>query len=152
MIELGLILACAPGVDPSTIKEIVRVESAGNQFAVNINTKNGVKLRPTIKINTMQEAIAVSYAAIERGHTVDMGYMQINSANLKALGYTIENIFYPCANIKAGAAVLSASYARALPKYKNEQAALRAALSAYNTGNFQSGFENGYVMRYFTRK
>jgi type IV secretion system protein VirB1 len=152
MIELGLILACAPGVHPSTIKEIVRVESAGNPLAVNINTKNGVRLRPAIKIKTMEEAIAVSYAAMRRGHTVDMGYMQINSANLPKLGYTVENIFYPCANIKAGAAILSSAYARALPKHKNEQAALQEALSVYNTGNRRWGLENGYVAKYFTRK
>ena len=29
--------------------------------------------------------------------------------------------------------------------------ALQAALSAYNTGNFSRGFENGYVARYFGR-
>jgi type IV secretion system protein VirB1 len=149
MIEL--ILACAPNVAPSTIQEIIRVESAGNPLAININTRNGVKLRPTIKITTPQHAIAVTYAAIALGHTVDMGYMQVNSANLKKLGYTVEDMFDTCKNLKAGAAILSAAYTAALPRHKNEQAALRAALSAYNTGNFTSGFGNGYVMRYLKR-
>jgi type IV secretion system protein VirB1 len=147
MIEL--IMACAPNVPPSTIQAIIKVESAGNPLAININTKNGVKLRPTIKIKTMEDAIAVTYAAMRLGHTVDMGYMQINSANLPKLGYTVENIFYPCANIKAGADILSSAYARALPKHKNEQAALMAALSIYNTGNPRDGFYNGYVARYY---
>jgi type IV secretion system protein VirB1 len=152
MIDLALIAACAPNVAPSTIQAIIKVESAGNPLAVNINTKNGVKLRPTIKITTTQHAIAVTYAAMELGHTVDLGYMQINTANLKWLGYTVEDMFDPCMNLRAGAAVLSVAYARALPKHKNEQAALQEALSVYNTGNRRWGFSNGYVSRYLTRQ
>jgi type IV secretion system protein VirB1 len=82
------------------------------------------------------------------GHTVDMGYMQVNTANLAKLGHTVEDMFDPCMNLKAGSAILSAAYAMALPLHKNEQAALQAALSAYNTGSFQRGFDNGYVARY----
>jgi type IV secretion system protein VirB1 len=148
MIDLALIMACAPNVAPSTIQEIIRVESAGNPLAVNINTRNGVKLRPTIKITTAQHAIAVTYAAMALGHTVDMGYMQVNSANLAKLGHTVEDMFDSCMNLKAGAAILSAAYAMALPLHKNEQVALQAALSAYNTGSFQRGFDNGYVAKY----
>lgn len=148
MIDLALIMACAPNVAPSTIQEIIRVESAGSPLAVNINTRNGVKLRPTIKITTAQHAIAVTYAAMALGHTVDMGYMQVNSANLAKLGHTVEDMFDPCMNLKVGAAILSAAYVMALPLHKNEQAALQAALSAYNTGSFQRGFDNGYVARY----
>lgn len=152
MIDLALIAACAPNVAPSTIQAIIKVESAGNPLAVNINTKNGVKLKPTIKITTPQHAIAVTYAAMELGHTVDMGYMQVNSANLKWLGHTVEDMFDPCKNLKAGATVLSAAYARALPKHKNEQAALQEALSVYNTGDPMKGKWNGYVSRYLTRQ
>jgi len=146
---IDLILACAPNVAPVTIQEIIRVESKGDPLAVNINTRKGVKLRPTIKITTAKHAIAVTHAAIARGHTVDMGYMQINSKNLKGLGYTVEDMFDPCKNIAAGAKVLTNAYAEELPRHKNEQAALMAALSKYNTGNRRDGFSNGYVYRYF---
>jgi type IV secretion system protein VirB1 len=147
---LDLILACAPNVAPVTIQEIIRVESKGNPLAVNINSRNGVKLRPTIKITTPQHAIAVTYAAIALGHTVDMGYMQINSANLKWLGYTVEEMFYDqCKNIKAGAQIFTEAYLQELPKQKNEQAALAAALSIYNTGNRRGGFNNGYVAKFY---
>lgn len=149
MIDIALITACAPNVAPLTIQEIIRVESGGNPLAVNINARNGVRLRPTIKITTSEHAIAVTHAAMERGHTVDMGYMQVNSANLKKLGYTVEDMFEPCKNLAAGARILTLAYASALPYHQNEQAALRAALSAYNTGSFQRGFSNGYVSRFF---
>ncbi|WP_407238167.1 ArdC-like ssDNA-binding domain-containing protein [Escherichia coli] len=50
-------------------------------------------------------------------------------------------MFDTCKNLAAGARVLTAFYSNALPKYPNEQAALRAALSTYNTGDFNKGFE-----------
>lgn len=149
---IDLILACAPNVAPQTIQEIIRVESAGNPLAININTRNGIRLKPTINITTPEHAVAVTYAAMALGHTVDMGYMQVNSANLPKLGYTVEDMFDPCKNIAAGARVLEAAYAQMLPRHRNEQAALAAALSIYNTGNRRNGFTNGYVVKYYSRK
>ncbi|MDQ3186484.1 MAG: lytic transglycosylase domain-containing protein [Pseudomonadota bacterium] len=145
MIEL--ILACAPTVSPHTIQEIIRVESSGNPIAVSVNIKNGVTFKHK-KPKTKQDAIAVAKEAIAVGHTVDMGYMQVNSANLKKLGYSIGDMFDPCKNITAGALILTTAYSDALPRHSDEQAALRAALSRYNTGNFSSGFRNGYVAKY----
>lgn len=148
MIDLALIVACAPNVHPATIQAIIKVESGGNPLAVNVNKRNGVGYPLPKKIKSTVEAVAASNIAIAAGHTVDMGYMQVNSANLARLGYTVEDMFDPCKNIKAGAQILSEAYALALPRHGNEQAALRAALSAYNTGNFNRGFANGYVQRY----
>lgn len=148
MIDLALIMACASNVAPSTIQAIIKVESNGNPLAVNVNKRDGIDYPLTKKIKTTGEAVSASYAAIAAGHTVDMGYMQINSVNLKRLGYTVEDMFDPCKNIQAGARILSEAYKQALPIHGNEQAALRAALSAYNTGNFRGGFANGYVQRY----
>jgi type IV secretion system protein VirB1 len=149
---IDLILACAPNVAPATIQQIIRVESDGNPLAVNINTRNGVKLKPAAKITTPEHAIAVTYAAMALGHTVDMGYMQVNSANLPKLGYTVEDMFNPCKNLTAGARVLEAAYLRMLPRHRNKQAALSAALSIYNTGNPWDGVINGYVGKYYSRK
>ena len=145
MIEL--ILACAPNVAPYTIQEIIRVESNGNPIAVNVNTRNGAKFKHK-RITTKLDAIAVSNAAIAAGHTVDMGYMQVNNANLKGLGYNVADMFDPCKNLKAGAHILTAAYSDALSRYDNEQEALRAALSRYNTGSFSRGFRNGYVAKF----
>jgi len=148
MIDLALIAVCAPNVAPATIQAIIKVESGGNPLAVNVNKRGGVSYPIPKIIKSTGEAVRAAYAAIEAGHTVDMGYMQVNSANLPKLGYTVEDMFDPCKNIAAGAKVLSLSYAQALSRYSSEQAALRAALSAYNTGSFNRGFENGYVQKY----
>jgi type IV secretion system protein VirB1 len=75
--------------------------------------------------------------------------MQVNSRNLVALGMTVERVLDPCTNIRSGAAILAADYAEAARRYGEGQAALQAALSAYNTGDFSRGFGNGYVARYY---
>lgn len=148
MIDIALIAVCAPNVAPTTIQAIIKVESNGNRLAVNVNKRNGVGYPLNTKTKSIVEAVDGAKKAIAAGHTVDLGYMQVNSANLPRLGYTVEDMFDPCKNIRAGAQILSEAYAKALPVHRNEQAALRAALSAYNTGNFRRGFENGYVQRY----
>ncbi|MEX8139990.1 lytic transglycosylase domain-containing protein [Acinetobacter baumannii] len=151
-----MIATCAPNVAPVTVQEIMRVESSFNPLAVNVNTKkiNGktVRFRIPFKIRTVDDAVKVSRMAIAAGHSVDMGYMQVNSTNLKSLGYSIEDMFDPCKNIKAGSKILTAFYSSAIRSHSNEQAALRAALSAYNTGDFRRGFANGYVAKYLSRK
>lgn len=161
MVDLGMIMECAPNVAPVTIQRIIQVESRGNPIAINVNDKlengideNGksirrrVKFTYPIKVNTKEDAVIVAYAALDAGHTVDLGYMQVNSTNLKPLGYSVEEMFEPCKNIAAGSRVLSTFYASAYKQFSDEQTALKAALSAYNTGNFKSGFTNGYVGRY----
>lgn len=145
MIEL--ILACAPGVAPTTIQEIIRVESTKNPIAVNINTKGGMPY-PYKKPKTKREAIALTRSAIAAGHTVDMGYMQINSANLKWMGYTVDDMFHECKNLQAGSNYLKILYTEAARIFGPGQKALLAALSKYNTGSFYKGFYNGYVARY----
>jgi hypothetical protein len=44
---------------------------------------------------------------------------------------------------------LTRAYGRAIERFGEGQAALAAALSAYNTGGFTAGFANGYVARYY---
>ena len=86
---------------------------------------------------------------IARGYSVDIGLMQVNSRNLAALGITVEQVLDPCTNIHAAATILTADYAAAARTRGDGQAALQAALSAYNTGDFYRGFANGYVARYY---
>lgn len=150
MIEL--IAMCAPDVAPQTVQEIIRVESSGRELAMNINKLPGQSTAPRAPIaSSPQEAAEIALRFIQAGHSVDMGLMQVNSNNLDYLGISLEDIdvlFTPCANIQAGATILMESYERAAREFGEGQTALQAALSAYNTGNFKSGFSNGYVARY----
>ena len=139
------LLACGSTVAPTTLQAIVRVESGGDAYAINVN---GAAVQPT-PASSAAEATATASAWIARGYSVDLGLMQVNSRNLSSLGYSVAQMFQPCANIAAGAAVLTADYLASLSSRPDPQAALRAALSAYNTGSFERGFYNGYVAKYY---
>jgi type IV secretion system protein VirB1 len=109
-----------------------------------------MKLKKPLKAGDAREAAMLARNYIAQGYSVDLGLMQVNSHNLPALGYTVEEVLNdPCANIRAGAAVLTADYAAAVRVHGEGQAALQAALSSYNTGDFNRGFANGYVARYY---
>lgn len=143
MIGLDFMLACAPNVAPETTQQIIAVESHGNPIAVNVNGA-GLKVHPKDAV----DAAGIARSYIAKGYSVDLGLMQINSRNLDKFGYSVEDMFEPCKNIAAGARVLSSFYSAALRTEPDRQMALRAALSAYNTGNFERGFFNGYLARY----
>ena len=141
---LGIVLTtCAPAVHPATLRAIIAVESGGDPLAVHIN--GGPRVHP----RTLTDASALARAAITAGYSVDLGLMQVNSRNLAVLGTSIDAMLSPCANVHAGATLLADAYDAAMPVYGAGQPALRAALSAYNTGDFARGFGNGYVARYF---
>ncbi|AHJ63197.1 Attachment mediating protein VirB1 [Granulibacter bethesdensis] len=143
-VDPALIQTCAPTVAPSTVQSIIQVESKGNPLAINVN---GTKLARQPR--DIVDATALATAYIKAGYSVDLGLMQVNSKNLSKLGYTISDMFIPCKNLSAGAQILTKFYTSGREQMIDPQIALRAALSAYNTGNFISGFRNGYVARYF---
>lgn len=136
-------MVCAPMIAPATTQQIIQVESNGDPLAIGVNGGR-LERRP----RDAADAAVLAKKYIANGYSVDLGLMQVNSRNLARLGYRVEEMFEPCKNIAAGARVLSAFYAVAKPKFGTEQAALRAALSAYNSGNFSKGFTNGYLARY----
>jgi type IV secretion system protein VirB1 len=146
-VTLAVIAACAPPeVAPETIQAVIRVESGGDPLALGINLAG----QPARSVHpaSLVEALAVARDILAKGGSVDLGLMQVNSRNLARLGYALPEMFDPCTNIRAGAAILQEDYGRALQVAPAGQPALRAALSAYNTGDFTRGFANGYVAQY----
>jgi type IV secretion system protein VirB1 len=148
-----LMKTCAPSVHPTTLGAIVKTESSGNMYVL---TDSGPKHLPWAERKSMvrdyypataEEAAAVAHQLIDSGHLVDIGLTQVNSENLPKLGLSVEQVLDPCVNLNTGGRVLTDFYRNARKQYSNEQDALMAAISAYNTGNFESGFENGYVAR-----
>ena len=140
------LLACAANIAPVTLEAVIQVESRGNPLALYVN---GSAAQPHHATDA-KEAAELARSYIAQGYSVDLGLTQVNSRNLAELGYTVEQVLDdPCTNIRAGAAVLTADYAAVVRTHGEGQAALEAALSAYNTGDFHRGFENGYVARYY---
>ena len=122
---------------------IVKVESGGNPLAINVNGSRRLTRQPSSKA----EAMVWAEWLVGNGYSIDMGLTQVNSANLGKLRTNIGAMFEPCANLAAGANILAREYAGAAQRMGSGQDALRAALSAYNTGNHRAGFANGYVAR-----
>jgi len=129
---VALAARCAPGVAPESLLSVARTESQFDPLAIHDNT-SGVSFNPA----AAAIAITIAKVLIERGHSVDLGLMQINSANLARLGLSIPDAFDACRSMRAGAQVLREDY----------RAALRDALSRYNTGDPDRGISNGYVAR-----
>lgn len=138
------LLACAANVSPVTLEAVIRVESHGNPLAVNVNHLSGPQPHP----GSVPEAASSAESYIRGGYSVDLGLMQVNSRNLSALGYSIAQMFDPCTNIGAGGAILTTDYAEAARRLGEGQPALKAALSAYNTGDFTRGL-GSYVRLYY---
>lgn len=138
--EFGqLALRCAPSVAPSTLASIAQTESAFQVLSVNDNTTQTSGVPATREI-----AVQIAAKLLEAGHSIDVGIMQINSANFGKLGLTLDAAFDPCRSISAAATLLAGDYAGG-DTHEAQQSSLRAAISRYNTGDAVRGFENGYV-------
>lgn len=147
----ALLKRCAPSVHPETMRAVLSVESRGNMLAV---ADAGPVALPWSQRKhlvrshypaTMPEAVGLVKRLLADGHTVSIGLAQINDRNLKKVGLTVEQAFEPCANVAAGARILSSFYVDAVQTYGSGVKALRAALSAYNSGSFVRGEAEGYV-------
>lgn len=132
---------CAPTIHPTTLRAVVMQESGGRPFAIGINGGRKLARQP----QTKAEAVATAKRLMREGYDFDAGLGQINVRNFNWLGLTVEDVFDPCINLQSAARVLGDCFGRAQRSRPHDQAALRAALSCYNTGNFSRGFTNGYV-------
>jgi len=135
-----LALRCGPTIAPSTLASVAQTESAFEALAINDNTTGTSGVPATRDI-----AIQLASKLLEAGHSVDLGIMQINSGNFQKLGLTLEAAFDPCKSVAAAATVLTGSFSGGGSTHEGQQAAVRVAISKYNTGDAQRGFDNGYV-------
>lgn len=134
---------CAPEIHQTTLATLVQHESGGNPYAIGVNGDYVLKRQP----KTKAEAIKKAKWLLANGYNFDAGLGQINIRNAKRMGISIPQLFEPCENLRAASKILTACYERASARDKDEQKALRAALSCYNTGNLSKGLTNGYVKK-----
>lgn len=143
-----IIQQCAPTVAPGTMMRIVSVESANRPYAIGYHiTKDGKTFRLPRQPENQQQAVRWARWLLDNDYQFDAGAAQINSRNFKRFGLHAHNVFDLCTNIGTGAEILTEFYQRALKKYSEPQQALRAAISAYQTGSFTRGYQTGYVQK-----
>lgn len=138
----ALAARCAPRVGPLTLAALVRVESNFNPYAIGV-----VGAHLAHQPRSLAEAVATARALAAAGYNFSLGLGQINRHNLARYGENYTTIFDVCRNLHTGAQILASCYARSLARYPSRQAALRAALSCYYSGNFTTGFQQGYVTK-----
>lgn len=147
----ALIERCAPTVHPETMTAVISAESRGHQFAiadagpVKMPWSERKHLVQSHYMGSLDEAEAKANALIANGHTVSLGLAQINDRNLASLGLSVRDVFDPCANLTAGAKILTDFYLRASKEFGPGEKSLRAAISAYNSGSWIRGEKEGYV-------
>ena len=78
------------------------------------------------------------------GHSVDIGLMQIDSANFASLRMGVEDAFDACHSLDAARRILQTAFSAGSSEAER-QAALLIALSRYNTGKPLTGIANGYA-------
>ena len=137
----ALAMACAPLVHPSTALALVAVESRFNPHAIGVV---GGELHRQPRSHA--EAVATVTQLQAKGWNFSVGLAQINARNFERLGLTAVTAFNPCQNLRAMQSVLSECFDRAALR-SPAQTALRQSLSCYYSGNFVTGFREGYVRR-----
>jgi len=135
----ALLLACAPLIAPDTARALISVDSGGNQYAIGVVAGSLVR-----QPSTLAEAVATVRALDAEGRNYSVGLGQINKAHFQRFGMTAQTAFEPCGNLRAMQDILGDCFGRA-SKRANTQTALRQAFSCYYSGNFQTGFQHGYV-------
>jgi len=129
-----LFSTCAPNVGSRTLAAIASYESDTQPWSIGDNTAHRGHLYAT-----RDDAERAARELIAAGHNLDLGLMQVNTVHLGENGLSLANVFEPCTNVEAGAAVLSGAYRRAAAEFGPGQRALQHALSAYNTGSLFAG-------------
>lgn len=139
MVPLFNPMACPNlAVPPGIMQQVMQVESGGNPFAIGV-----VGGRLERQPRNLGEAVATARMLESAGYNYSLGAAQVNRNNLAAYGLdTFERAFDGCANLSAGARILAECYGRSGKNWGK-------AFSCYYSGDFTTGYRDGYVGRVY---
>lgn len=132
-------LACPNlAVSPEVMQHIVHVESSANPYAIGVV---GGQLERQPK--NLAEALATVQMLDTKGYNFSVGLAQVNRTNLGRYGLdSYQKAFNACANLSAGAHILADCHTSAHGDWGK-------AFSCYYSGNFTTGFRDGYVQKVY---
>ena len=133
---------CAPHVAVSTLRALAQVESGFNPYAIGV-VGGQLSRQP----QNLAEAISTVKSLEAQKIKFSAGIIQIYVMNWPAYQLDYETVFDPCTNMRAGQRILSECYERASKQSDSQQSALHKAFSCYYSGNFVTGFREGYVQK-----
>jgi type IV secretion system protein VirB1 len=135
--------SCAPHVATSTMRAIVITESHGNPLAINLNHGHKLKYQAT----HLAQAIAWVNYLETHDYNFDVGLAQININNIHRYGYRARDLLNPCLNLRIADLILQHDFSKVKAHTKDNTEALLRTLSAYNSGNYTGGLNNGYITK-----
>ncbi len=147
---------CLPTVPLNTLNAIILVESGGNPNAMQIDFPRALLKRWHLQEGTLrlERQPATEREALDwleyferRNISVDLGLMQVSTAEAHRRGLPPESLLDPCFNLRAGWQILDSAYQLETKTYGPGQEALQHAISRYNTGDTQRGIDSGYLAR-----
>jgi type IV secretion system protein VirB1 len=132
-------MACQNLAVPAEVMQhVVNVESSRNPFAIGV--VGGQLVRQP---QNLGEAVATVRMLEDKGYNYSLGAAQVNRANLGKFGLdSYEKAFEYCPSIVAGSKILAQCYASAGNDWGK-------AFSCYYSGNFTTGYEQGYVQKIY---
>ncbi|KQX97530.1 hypothetical protein ASD22_09760 [Rhodanobacter sp. Root480] len=132
-------LACPNlAVSPEVMQHIVHVESSANPYAIGV-VGGQLEHQP----GSLPEALATVRMLDAKGYNFSLGLAQVNRANFDRYGLdSYTKAFDACANLSAGARILADCHTRAHGDWPK-------AFSCYYSGNFTTGFRDGYVQKIY---
>ena len=152
--ELGR--SCVPQAPIRTLEAIVHTESGGNPYALAIDTPHALLKKWHLSAGTLhlarqprdkREALDWMNYFERFGISVDIGLMQVSTAEAHRRGLETSTLLDPCTNLQVGWTILENFYRIEAKRYGPGQTALAHSISRYNTGDSQRGIDNGYFGR-----
>ena len=147
---------CLPAAPLNTLRAIIEAESSGNPNAMQIDFPKSLVKRwrlpegeLRLKRQPASQREALEWLAYLRRYNifVDLGLMQVSTAEAQRRGLPAEALLDPCTNLRTGWQILEDDYRLETKAYGPGQEALQHAISRYNTGDAQRGIDNGYLGR-----
>lgn len=124
-------------VPAEVMQHVVKVESGSNPFAIGV-----VDGRLVRQPASQDEALATVQMLDAKGYDYSLGVAQVNRRNLGRYGLSYAKAFDACANVAAGAQILAECYDRSGNDWGK-------AFSCYYSGNFVTGYRDGYVQKVY---
>jgi type IV secretion system protein VirB1 len=147
---------CLPPAPLSTLRGVIEAESSGNPNAMQIDFPKALLKRWNLPEGTLRlkrqptdQREALDWLAYFQSYDifVDLGLMQVSTAEAKRRGISPESLLEPCTNLRVGWQILEEDYRIEKKTFGPGQEALQHAISRYNTGDTQQGIANGYFER-----
>lgn len=157
----ALTRTCAPTVPSDTLAAITRTESAFYPFALSINYPQTSARRAGFADSSMllarqpkdlKEAVGWATWFELHGYSVSVGLMQVNTQTAKLYRVSMRQLFDPCWNVSTGAVIIADYYHHRHRTTPSSSDALLDAISAYNSGNTNTGYSNGYVAGVYSNR